>query len=183
MIKDSASLDDFSAAFLGRLRAMATTHELLSRGNWTGAGLKELASAALQSHLGKDSHAIGLNGPDLLLTPNAAATLGLVFYELATNAAKYGSLSADGRVDIDWRVDRNPGGDRLAIEWSETGGPAIDGPIEEGFGTGFIKRSTEYELNGTADLQLGPAGLRWTLTFPLQRNIQQQSNPSQSGNN
>lgn len=173
MIKDSASLDDFSVAFLGRLRAMAATHELLSRGNWTGAGLNELVGAAVQSHLGKDSHAFGLNGPPLVLTPNAAATLGLVFYELATNAAKYGSLSADGRVDIDWRVEKNAAGDHVVIEWVETGGPTVDGPIEEGFGTGFIKRSTEYELNGTAALQLGQAGLRWTLTFPLQRNIQQ----------
>ena len=42
------------SAFLGRLRAMAATHELLSHGNWTGASLRALIEAALQSHLGHD---------------------------------------------------------------------------------------------------------------------------------
>ena len=80
---------------------MAATHELLSHGNWTGASLRALIEAALQSHLGKDRHQSGLARPDLTLTPGAASTLGLVFYELATNATKYGSLSADGQVGVD----------------------------------------------------------------------------------
>ena len=54
MMKDSRSLEEFSPAFLGRLRAMAATHELLSHGNWTGASLRALIEAALQSHLGND---------------------------------------------------------------------------------------------------------------------------------
>src|SRR5262249_8430441 len=126
MIKDSESLEDFSHAFLGRLRAMAATHELLSRGNWTGASLQALAGAALQTHLGKDGRPTDMRGPELLLTPNTAATLGLVFYELATNATKYGSLSADGRVEIAWRVEPTPAGDHAVVEWVEAGGPALD---------------------------------------------------------
>ncbi|SEP50756.1 two-component system, chemotaxis family, CheB/CheR fusion protein [Rhodospirillales bacterium URHD0017] len=173
MMKDSASLDDFSPAFLGRLRAMAATHELLSHGNWTGARLRALIEGALQSHLGKESTAVTLVGPDLILTPGAASTLGLVFYELATNATKYGSLSGDGRVAIAWRVDPATSGDTVVIDWDESGGPPVNGPIEEGFGTGFVKRSIEYEMSGTATLQLNGAGLRWTMAFPLQRNVQQ----------
>ena len=84
---------------------MAATHDLLSHGNWTGAGLRALIGAALQAHLGKESPRVTLGGPDLTLTPGTASTLGLVFYELATNATKYGSLSADGRVDVTWRIE------------------------------------------------------------------------------
>jgi two-component system CheB/CheR fusion protein len=170
MMKDSTSLDDFSAAFLGRLRALAATHELLSHGNWTGAGLRALIGAALQAHLGKESPRVTLGGPDLTLTPSAASTLGLVFYELATNAAKYGSLSADGRVGVAWRLDPATAG--VLIEWTETDGPLVKAPIEEGFGTGFVRRSIEYELSGTASVQLDPAGLRWMVSFPLQGNVQ-----------
>lgn len=96
-----------------------------------------------------------------------------MFYELVTNAAKYGSLSADGRVAIAWRVEPAASGDAVVVDWDESGGPPVKGPIEEGFGTGFVKRSIEYELSGTATLQLAGAGLRWTITFPLQRNVQQ----------
>ena len=71
MMKDSRSLEEFSLAFLGRLRAMATTHELLSHGNWTGASLRALIEAALQAHLGHDRTTVALRGPDLTLTPSA----------------------------------------------------------------------------------------------------------------
>ena len=172
MMKDSASLEDFSVAFLGRLRAMAATHELLSHRNWTGAGLRPLIAAALQSHLGKESPTVKLSGPDLTLTPSAASTLGLVFYELATNATKYGSLSADGQVGVVWRVEPVPAEETVVVDWTETGGPPVKAPIEEGFGTGFVKRSIEYELSGTAAVQLDPAGLRWRISFPLQHNVQ-----------
>jgi two-component system CheB/CheR fusion protein len=173
MMKDSSSLNDFGAAFLGRLRAMAATHELLSHGNWTGAGLRALIEAAVQSHLGKGSTIVTLDGPDLILTPSAASTLGLVFYELATNATKYGSLSGDGRVAIAWRVEPSASGESVVIDWVESGGPPVKAPIKEGFGTGFVKRSIEYELSGTASEQLEHAGLRWTVMFPLHHNVQQ----------
>jgi two-component system CheB/CheR fusion protein len=172
MMKDSATLEEFAPAFLGRLRAMAATHELLSHGNWTGASLSALIGSALQAHLGKDGTAVTLGGPDLTLTPAAASTLGMVFYELATNATKYGSLSQDGRVGVTWRVEREAAGDAVMVDWTEIDGPPVEGPIEEGFGTGFVKRSIEYELGGTASLQPGVAGLRWTISFPLQRNVQ-----------
>ena len=47
------------------------------------------------------------------------------------------------------------------------------GAIEAGFGVGFVTRSIEYELSGRADAQPDAGGLRWTMTFPLQRNVQQ----------
>jgi two-component sensor histidine kinase len=97
----------------------------------------------------------------------------LVFYELATNATKYGSLSADGRIGVTWRVEPSEAGSSVAIDWIESDGPPVDGPIEPGFGTNFVVRSIEYELNGTAHVQPDKGGLRWLLTFPMQRNAQQ----------
>ncbi len=175
MMKDSASLEEFGGAFLGRLRAMATTHELLSHGNWTGARLRALIEAVLQSQFGRDNRRVDMHGPDLVLTPAAASTLGLVFYELSTNATKYGSLSADrGRVKVAWRLDE-AAPPSVVIDWVEIDGPPMKGPIEPGFGLGFVTRSIEYELSGTAEAQPGAAGLRWTITFPLQRNVQQRT--------
>ncbi len=172
MMKESTSLDEFGTAFHGRLRAMATTHELLSHGNWTGARLQALIEAVLQSHLGKDHDVVEMHGPDLILTPAAASTIGLVFYELATNATKYGGLSGDGHVKVGWRIEQ-AAPPSVVIEWMETGGPPMKEAIEPGFGMSFVTRSVEYELGGSANAQPSAAGLRWTITFPLQRNVQQ----------
>ena len=172
MMKDSSSLGEFGPAFLGRLRAMATTHELLSHGNWTGARLRALVEGVLQSHLGKDKRAVDLHGPDLVPTSAPASTLGLVFYELATNASKYGSLSGDGRVKVAWRIDE-AAPPSVVIDWTEIDGPPMKEAIEAGFGMGFVTRSIEYELGGRAHAQPAASGLRWTITFPLQRNVQQ----------
>ena len=151
---------------------MAATHELLSHGNWTGASLRALVEAALNSHLGKDGTRVELRGPDLTLTPGAASTLGLVFYELATNATKYGSLSDDGRIAVNWQVQGSDADGKVVIEWIESDGPPVTGPIEPGFGANFVVRSIEYELNGTAQVQPEKDGVRWFLMFPLQRNAQ-----------
>ncbi|MBX3501067.1 MAG: PAS domain-containing protein [Alphaproteobacteria bacterium] len=171
MMKSSESLTDFSEAFLGRLRAMASTHDLLSRTNWTGASLRAVIGTALQGHVEKDSADVALHGTDLRLTPGAAATLGMVFYELATNAAKYGSLSKNGgRVDVAWRpVDANGS---MTLSWTESDGPPVNGPLVDGFGTVFVKRSVEFELQGTASMEPSSTGVRWSIEFPAKGNIQ-----------
>ncbi|MGE0577733.1 chemotaxis protein CheB [Reyranella sp.] len=179
MLKESPSLEAFTTAFLGRLRAMADTHELLSRGNWTGARLRALIEAALGPELGRGNPAVGLNGDDLLLAPGTASTLGLVLYELATNAQKYGSPSGSGgRVDISWNIDvSDKDKAKVVLVWAEIGGPPLASPIKEGFGTGFVKRTVEYELDGTAELQLGSDGLRWRIAFPFDGNVQSRVEP------
>jgi two-component system CheB/CheR fusion protein len=171
MMKGSTSLEDFSEAFLGRLRAMASTHELLSRTNWTGASLRALVATALQGHVEKDSGDVAIDGADVRLTPNAATTLGMVFYELGTNAAKYGSLSKrGGRVDVAWRPVDSTG--NLAINWTESDGPTVKVPLGDGFGMVFVKRSVEFELQGKATVEASSRGVRWSLEFPAKDNIQ-----------
>ncbi|MBV8413305.1 MAG: sensor histidine kinase, partial [Alphaproteobacteria bacterium] len=172
MLRGSTSLPEFSEAFLGRLRAMGATHDLLSQANWGGADLKHLVESVIRGQ-SPTTGAVALEGPEVLLTPNTASTLGMVFYELATNAAKYGALSeAKGRIEVGWRRLRSAGDDRLSIEWREIGGPAAPDKLPDGFGTGFIRRSVEYELQGTAVAQPSLTGLRWRLEFPVAGNVQ-----------
>jgi two-component system, chemotaxis family, CheB/CheR fusion protein len=171
MLRDAPSVDGFSNAFLGRLRAMAATHELLSQANWAGADLRQLLETTLRGQ-NPSAGAIHIDGPAVLLTPATASTLGMVVYEMATNAAKYGALSsARGRIEIGWTVVRDAAGDRLGLCWTELAGPPVPAAIADGFGVAFIKGGVEYELQGSAVVEPRPAGLRWELEFPLKGNV------------
>src|SRR5262249_14352159 len=115
------------------------------------------------------------DGPPVMLTPKAATALGMVFYELATNAVKYGALSVGaGRVDVTWRTEMAEKGERLRIEWTESGGPPPQAGAGAGFGTGFIRRAVEFELEGAVEMELKKRGLACRLQIPLRGNVQQQ---------
>jgi two-component system CheB/CheR fusion protein len=100
----------------------------------------------------------------------------VIFHELATNAAKYGALStADGGVGISWEpiADEASGQQLIQLIWIEHDGPPIDGFGPAGFGTGFIRRSVDYELLGRANIELPPQGLRFCMTFPTAGNVEE----------
>jgi two-component system CheB/CheR fusion protein len=171
-LRADVSGEQFSEAFLGRLRGMAGTHDLLARANWSGASLRQLIEAALGSHSLPDGSNVGMKGPDITLAPNPGATLGMVFYELATNAVKYGSLSAPGgRVDVSWELVAASPSNRLTLRWTESGGKPVGRMGEPGFGTRFVTRSIEYELQGSAEMEPSPSGIRWKLEFPVHQNV------------
>jgi two-component sensor histidine kinase len=59
-------------------------------------------------------------------------------HELATNAAKYGALSAaNGRVDLKWSHEADGG---LHLLWKETDGPKVEEPTRKGFGGRVIEQ-------------------------------------------
>jgi two-component system CheB/CheR fusion protein len=164
---------EFVQAFQGRLRGMARTHELLSRSNWSGAPIGGLVESTLRSLVSLDPGAFSARGPEVLLTPSAAATLGMVIYELATNATKYGALSQpSGRLDVAWQLVGPTHGGRVELTWTESGGREIPRDLTPGFGLNFITRSIEYEMQGKAEREPAPGGLRWTVEFPAAQSVQ-----------
>jgi two-component sensor histidine kinase len=71
-----------------------------------------------------------ISGPAVILKSEAGQAMGMVVHELATNAAKYGALSAqNGRVSICWK-HRSNGHPRshLVLDWREIGGPSVVAP-------------------------------------------------------
>lgn len=163
--------DNFEAFFLGfstRLRAFSETHDLLVRGNWHGAGIRELTQIQLAPFHNPDEDSIIAEGVDLTLTPKAAEQIGMALHELGTNAAKHGALStATGMVRIRWELEtdeaQNP---RLRLTWKETGGPRVRPSQREGFGTLMITKAVPATLQGTASLTFEPQGVRWVLLTP-----------------
>jgi two-component sensor histidine kinase len=91
----------------------------------------------------------------------------LVVHELATNATKYGALSAaDGRISVSWKIDA--GEPRtVVLTWREMNGPAVKRPRRRGFGTELIEREVSGTLGGDVTFEYAPDGLRARLAVPF----------------
>jgi two-component sensor histidine kinase len=142
-------------AFGDRLIALAQAHDLLTSREWTGVPLDQIVQAALAPF--EDGARFQVDGPSLPVPPRQAIALTLALHELATNALKYGALSAaEGRVAIGWLVE----GEGFRLNWIERDGPRVATPQRSGFGTRLLKRNLATELGGEILLDYAPAGLR-----------------------
>lgn len=150
--------------FVDRLMALSRAHDVLTREQWAGAELAAAARAALQPFGGDDPKLFTLSGPTLRLAPQEALALSMALHELATNAAKHGSLSAPGgRVALSWQVlGRGPGQTLVALTWEERGGPRVEKPVRQGFGSRLM-RGLAQELGGAATAIWRPEGLTWRI--------------------
>jgi two-component sensor histidine kinase len=161
---DLATRQNFEA----RLIALSRTHDLLSRGVWESAGLRNLLLQELEPFQSANGSPYVLEGPGVELRPKAALALGMAFHELATNAAKYGALSTpQGRVQVTWQALNTAEGRVLRLCWTETGGPPVENTGHRGFGTILIESGLSLELDGKVVLALEPGGLRCTIEIPI----------------
>jgi PAS domain S-box-containing protein len=162
----SSSMAEFVAALDGRIKSMATTHELLSHRRWQGIPLAELVRHELAPYATVSNTRI--DGPDVVLSAEAGQTLAMVLHELATNAAKFGAISVkSGRVCVGWSFKRNGHAESwLCIQWEESGGPRVVPPTRSGFGSSVVRELIPYELGGRVDLMHPAEGVRANLEIP-----------------
>jgi PAS domain S-box-containing protein len=152
-------------AFEGRLIALASAHNLLTRESWEAASLGEVilsAAAACDPEEGR----LTVEGPHMRVPPKTAVALALAIHELCTNAVKYGALSNDtGRVTIAWKVTDG----RTRLVWTEFGGPPVSPPQRRGFGSRMLERALAGELGGSVTLEFAPSGLCCTIDAPVSK--------------
>ncbi len=165
--RHAGSEDAFLEQFSARLQALAASHDLLVQESWHGASLAELARSQLGHHLDREGAQVSLQGPSLLLKPEAAQSLGLALHELATNATKYGALSVpSGRVAMTWRWVPQDSNGAIEITWSESGGPCVAAPDGRGFGSLVIERNLARSLDAHVDLSFRPDGVQCRMLIP-----------------
>ncbi|MBX7459716.1 CheR family methyltransferase [Qipengyuania huizhouensis] len=133
--------------------------------------LAELVENVVGGVAGQQAERVTLPETTVILPGGMATSFGLIFHELATNAAKYGVLSGrGGTIKIDWEVVSAESGKRnLRISWIERlDDPiAIDPSLERsGFGTRLID-TTIRQLEGKAERNLSPSGLEIWLNIPV----------------
>ncbi len=161
-LRHSASPEDFSDNFMGRINSLASVHTTLSNTTWQGAQLADLVRDQLR--LGAvDETRVTTSGADLFVQAQLALHLSLVLHELGTNAIKYGALSgSEGRVSIDWSAAAG----HLRLNWREHDGPTVMAPSRRGFGSILIERSIKAE-GGEAVVSHASTGIVWKISVPL----------------
>jgi two-component sensor histidine kinase len=148
----------------GRIKAMMYANELLTASQPQLLTLKQLLLQAFAPH-GEDR--LEAFGPEISLEPETARHLILLIHELVTNAVKYGALSRlSGRVFVSWQED----GRTVNLNWKESGGPRIECPKKNGFGSQLIACCIKT-LSGTMQQNFAPDGFVCSVSFktgPLQ---------------
>lgn len=161
----------FSAAVRTRISALARAHEFVrphtetSRPTVGSMTLHAFLADLFKAYAGVDGVSrVRIRGDDATFDDQAATSVALLFHELATNAAKYGSLSVDaGWVDLETRLET----DRFTLEWTEHGGPTLEGePERTGFGTALATLSVEGQLGGRLERSWRPEGLKVLADLP-----------------
>ncbi len=166
-LRTSRTIEAFGDAFAGRIQALARAHDIVLKAGFQQVALATVVDQALDPF--KISGEIDIaGGPLVELESSVSQSLTLALHELATNALKYGALSAAaGKVSIQWRIDADGGDPRVLLTWIESGGPAVSEPKRTGQGTRFIVGALKYDLRGEAKFDFKADGLRATIAFPL----------------
>ena len=163
---------EFEEAFIGRIEALARAYGLVAREQWGDVQLQDIVEAELEPHIMGNESRFRIRGPGVMVRPKAALALGLVLHELATNAIKYGSLSAAaGRLTIEWTIQPSASGRWLALSWNETGGPPTREPSDKGFGSLMIEREIRHELSGEIAMEYREEGLQASIRVPWRQEL------------
>jgi PAS domain S-box-containing protein len=157
-LRRSHDLESAHQALIGRLHALAHAQEFVASGATGGVPLRELIESALSS-FGARAH---LSGFPIVAGHAFAEMFALVVHELATNAAKHGSLSSgEGRVLIRWHIENVGDEPSLAFSWVEQGGRPVEAARGEGFGTQLLA------MVGSPELRFKRTGFEYALTIPM----------------
>lgn len=188
-IKDSSSMNAFRECFENRLMALARVQGLLSRRE-VGARVSfdRLIRGELSAHISLDpsgnGERVSTEGPEGVPLKSATVqTLALALHELTTNAIKYGALAQpDGRLDVRWQVvEADTGGERLRVDWRESGvtdipddrAPARGG----GYGRELIEKALPHQLGAATSFAFETDGVHCTIEvdIPSADSIQERS--------
>jgi PAS domain S-box-containing protein len=150
-----------------RLSALARAHEL-TMARWQSEGasnvsgdLLELIGTVLEPYRLGDC--IKLSGDKIFIGPKSSTSLALLFYELATNAAKYGALSVpEGALAITATCES----DAVLIEWNENNCPNTGTAVTLGFGA-QLESTLLAALSADIRRDWLPTGLNVTIDIPL----------------
>ena len=163
--RSSSSIEDMTKQLMNRLTALDRAHDLvrpLPGDEGKSALLGDIFTVLLAPYDDEDEFAgrIRVAVPRMGVGHATATALALIVHELATNSVKYGSLSAEGYIDVSGSM----AGDDVEIRWAEKGGPEVTSPPDmKGFGSSLVRRTIEGQLGGSVSYEWSKGGAHVTM--------------------
>ncbi|HVZ70154.1 MAG TPA: HWE histidine kinase domain-containing protein [Rhizomicrobium sp.] len=159
-------VDEFIAKLNSRLRALSAAADLVMARGRGSLDLGSVIQATLAPFAEERSSRFEVSGPAIELSEETGGAIALAIHELTTNALKYGALSVpEGKVRLTWWRSLVPDGERIEIEWQESGGPICTQPTQSGFGMRVIQFAAAREKSGEVTLDYPPKGLYCRISF------------------
>jgi two-component sensor histidine kinase len=158
----ATTAQELAAVLKDRLWALAKSQDLIAA---TGGRAPALLALCLQVLEPFDLKRFTLDPglEEVAVSADMGSGLALLLHELATNALKYGALSAiGGRVTL--ARGAAPDG-RFVLEWRETGGPPVTPPSRRGFGTRLVAAALSAP-GGKVAPEFAPEGFRARIEGP-----------------
>ena len=158
----TANPDDFLDRFAKRIEALSEGQDLLVKNAWKGADLNELVKSQL--HIRRpDRHPDQVSRSALFVSASAAQAIGMALHELATNAGKHGARHGDGRVVVEWCLERSGAGESFVMTWREQGGHRVVVLARRARLNGHCEMA-EMSLGAKVELHFQTAGVVWLLS-------------------
>jgi two-component sensor histidine kinase len=150
-------------AALARAHALTFSHEAAHE----PTTLQSLVRTIVAPFDEAEHSRIVLSGIDAGISGPPVTSVALLLHEFATNAAKYGALSADsGSIKVVFQEE----GDSIVIHWTERGGPPVAAPTGGlGFGEVLSRIAVSDQLGGEIVRDWRPEGLAIRLSVPRAR--------------
>lgn len=134
-IGDGRAVSEAREVLMGRFRALARAHQLITAAEGRGIAIAD----AVEPELADVAHRVTASGPPVRLAGSVVQTFVLAIHELAHNATRHGALrSPNGAVALGWTFF-DCGADRyLEVAWTERGGAPPKAPSQYGFGLTLV---------------------------------------------
>lgn len=151
-------IDALAADFSARLGSLVKAHTRLSSMDKETHTLRTIIHEHVAPYCLSEQQ-IELAGPPVHFDMRMTFDLATIVHELATNASKYGSLSADGgMLHVSWSIDSDTG--QMTLRWKEKGGPKVSQPTRKGLGSQLVG-SFSSRPGVEARLEYEPDGVLW----------------------
>lgn len=163
--REAASVRDMETVLTGRLQALADCQDLLTQSGGRSLSMGDFLDRALIP-FDPARFEVGPSVRPISVAGSLVTSVALLVHEMATNAVKYGALSAPaGVVSLRLLSDRDG---EVCLEWAERGGPPVLPPTRRGFGSRMLDISLRAD-GGRVEPHFEPAGFRAEIRFPNSR--------------
>ena len=165
-LNSSQTLEQFRDSIGARITSLGNTQTLLTGHKWSAVDFRDLLNSELDAY--QQSERITYDGPDFEISADAATSVGMIIHELTTNASKYGALSSPaGKLNLRWIVeeDSTKPGNRIRLDWIESGGPPVKQERRNGFGSTLIDRLVTGQFAGKSSFDFRGTGLTFHADF------------------